>query len=343
MQLYNSLTINEINESLTYSDIGLVPIGVSELRHRSEANTWSEFLRNTLSIPVLSSPMESVTGLEMAEVLSEYSVLPVLNRFDNSLFEFWERFNYTTAISLGLNDNDDVYGNWYHHINPVICIDTANAQNIEILHKVDSLKSKYPNMDLIVGNIAYCINSDHGNILKDLDSAGAGAVRIGVGNGSACSTSVKTGVGLGQVSSIASCFLSKFTYRLGIKLIADGGISSVGDICKALALGADAVMLGRMFAGTKEAPGQVIKTKEGLFKVYRGSASFGVKQNARYLEGEETLVEYKGSVVDVLNSIADGLQSSMAYLNARTLEEFRANAQFCRLSQSSYLERLPKA
>jgi len=284
----------------------------------------------------------------MAKTLYEHGVLPILNRFDDSLANVFDLINSGSylgalAISLGLNDADEVYGSWYKMCSPIICIDTANAQNKSIFKKVESLKSKYPNMRLIVGNIAYSTaNVSNGNILKDLDSIGVDAVRIGVGCGSSCSTSIKTGVGIGQVSSISSCYLSKFTYGLKIKLIADGGISSVGDICKALSLGADAVMLGRMFAGTKEAPGNIIKTNEGLFKVYRGSASFGVKQNGKYIEGEETLVPYKGTVVNVLDSISDGLQSSLSYMNAHNLQEFRENALFCRLSQSAYIERLPK-
>jgi IMP dehydrogenase/GMP reductase len=348
MKLYSNLSISDIDESLTYSDIGLVPVEVSTLKHRSEADTTSDFLGYKLTIPVISSPMESVTGLEMSKTLREFNVLAILNRFDDSLSKLEDKFDNgggieEQSISLGLNDPDDIYQFWYDACNPIICVDTANAQNKEVLNKVESLKSKFQYMRLIVGNIAYSTsNTSRGNILKDLDAIGVDAVRIGVGNGSACSTSVKTGIGLGQVSSISSCYLSKFTYGLKIKLIADGGISSVGDIAKAIALGCDAVMLGRMLSGTKEAPGNIIKTNEGLFKVYRGSASFGVKQNNKYIEGEETLVPYKGTVIDVLNSISDGLQSSMAYLDARTLDEFRKNAVFCKLSQSSYLERLPK-
>ena len=352
MKLYDNLTISEVEQSLTYSDIGLVPVEVSELEHRSEADTSSEFLDLDLKLPVISSPMESVTGLLMAVQLNNNGCLGILNRFDKSLSELenslldennslWES---VPAISLGLTDSLDIYKFWIESIDPIICIDTANAQNLNVLRKVQEIKTKFPQARLIVGNIAYCGSDyyDKSNILVDLNNLGVEAVRCGVGNGSQCSTSVKTGVGIGTVSTIASCYKVKKELDLPIKLIADGGISTSGEVCKALALGADAVMLGRMFAGTKESPGNVIKYDGKLFKVYRGSASFGVKQNGKYIEGEETLVPYKGSVVDVLQEISDGLQSSMAYLNAKTLDEFREKARFTVLSSSSYIERLPK-
>ena len=353
MKLYDNLTISEVEQSLTYSDIGLVPVEVSELEHRSEADTNSEFLDLELKLPVISSPMESVTGLKMAQVLGLNGALGIVNRFDNSLSELedkWLSKEYDTtvnsvyAVSLGLTDSLDTYKFWLEAFDPIICIDTANAQNRNVLKKVEEVKYNFPQARLIVGNIAYCSDDyyENSNILVDLNNLGVDAVRVGVGNGSACSTSVKTGVGIGQVTSVASCYKVKTELNLPIKLIADGGISTSGEIAKALALGADAVMLGRMFAGTKESPGNVIKYDGKLFKVYRGSASFGVKQNGKYIEGEETLVPYKGSVVDVLQEISDGLQSAMAYLNARTLDEFREKARFAILSNSAYFERLSK-
>jgi IMP dehydrogenase len=189
---------------------------------------------------------------------------------------------------------------------------------------------------VIVGNIA------HGETLKQLIDSGADAVRVGIGSGSVCTTSIQTGIGIGQVSSLLNVFFARKEHNLNIKIIADGGIKSAGDAAKAIALGADAVMLGRMLAGTKETPGEVIKYDGQLWKKYRGSASFGVKMRNEFIEGEETMVPYKGTVKNVIDSISDGMRSSMSYMNCLNLDELRNTETFAVLSNSSYLERLPK-
>ena len=191
-------------------------------------------------------------------------------------------------------------------------------------------------LKLIVGNIA------HGATLKDLENAGADAVRVGIGSGSVCTTSIQTGIGIGQVSSLLNVCLIKEEQKLEIKIIADGGIKSPGDVAKAISLGADTVMLGRMLAGTKETPGEVIKYNDQLWKKYRGSASFGVKMRNEFIEGEETLVPYRGQVKNVINGISDGLKSSMSYMNCFNLDELKKKESFTVLSESAYLERLPK-
>ena len=131
--------------------------------------------------------------------------------------------------------------------------------------------------------------------------------------------------------------------KLKIKIIADGGIKSSGDVAKAIALGADIVMLGRLLSGTRETPGEVIKYNGQLWKKYRGSASFGVKMRNEFIEGEETMVAYKGVVKNVIDGISDGLKSSMSYMNCFSLDELRKTETFAILSNSSYLERLPRA
>lgn len=203
------------------------------------------------------------------------------------------------------------------------------------LEKCEQIKKKY-NVKLIVGNVA------HGATLKQLVNAGADAVRIGIGGGSMCTTSVQTGIGIGQVSSLLDVFFTRGKEKLDITLIADGGIKNPGDVAKAIALGADVVMLGRMLAGTKESPGEIIKYNDQLWKKYRGSASFGVKMKNEFIEGEETMIPYKGAVANVINGISDGLKSAMSYMNKSNISELRETESFAVLSNSSYLERLPK-
>lgn len=337
MKIYNKKELNEYHQSLTYDDISLIPKEVSRIRSRKEANTRCKFLGEDLLLPVISSPMESVTGIEMSEELTRLGCIGILNRFDSSLKKILEdnkNNQEIKAVSIALNTSIDVIEKLAAH-NYIICIDTANANNHEVLIKAEEIKKKF-DVRVIVGNIA------HGATLDQLESAGADAVRVGIGSGSVCTTSIQTGIGIGQVSSLLDVLAVRKEKKLNIAVIADGGIKSPGDVVKAIALGADAVMLGRMLAGTKETPGEVIKYAGQLWKKYRGSASFGVKMKNEFIEGEETMVAYKGVVQNVIDSISDGLKSSMSYMNCLDLNELREKNTFAVLSNSSYLERLPK-
>ncbi len=337
MKIYSRKELNQYSYSLTYDDVSLIPTEISRIKSRKDADTSCNFLGKKLSLPVISSPMESVTGLEMAKELTSLGCIGILNRFDSSLKEVInqkENGKGITAVSIALNTSDEIVEK-LASAGYLICIDTANANNLEVLKKAEDVKKKF-NVILIVGNVA------HGATLKDLENAGADAVRVGIGSGSVCTTSIQTGIGIGQVSSLLNVCLTKEEQKLNIKIIADGGIKSPGDVAKAISLGADAVMLGRMLAGTRETPGEVIKYNDQLWKKYRGSASFGVKMRNEFIEGEETLVPYKGQVKNVINGISDGLKSTMSYMNCFNLDELKKKEAFTVLSESAYLERLPK-
>ncbi len=337
MKIYSKHDLNQNPLSLTYDDISLIPTQISRIKTRTEVNTKSNFLGFELNVPVVSSPMDSVTGIAMAKELSGLGCLGVVNRFDSSLTELFSNGNVVEgvqAVSVSLTAEEALLEKIAAN-KLIVCIDTANANNAHVLHKCEEIKKKY-NAKVIVGNIA------HGGTLKQLVDAGADAVRIGIGGGSVCTTSVQTGIGIGQISSVIDCYFSREEQKLKIELIADGGIKSPGDVAKALAAGADVVMLGRMLAGTKETPGEVIKYSDQLWKKYRGSASFGVKMKGEFIEGEETMVPYKGTVKSVINAISDGLKSSMSYLNCLSVDELKKIDTFGVLSTSSYLERLPR-
>jgi IMP dehydrogenase len=336
MKVYTKAELNEYKQSLTYDDISLIPTEVSRIKSRTEVSTNCSFLGLKLNVPVISSPMDSVTGIEMAKELSNLGSLGIVNRFDSSLDSVLNSKNGKgiKAISIALNTNlktiEKIAAKNY-----LICIDTANANNKEVLRKTEMIKKKF-NVKVIVGNIA------HGASLEQLENAGADAVRVGIGSGSVCTTSIQTGIGIGQVSSLLNILFARKDKKLKIKIIADGGVKSPGDVAKAIALGADVVMLGRMLSGTRETPGEVIKYNGQLWKKYRGSASFGVKMRNEFIEGEETMVAYKGAVKSVIDGISDGLKSSMSYMNCFNLEELRKIETFAVLSNSSYLERLPR-
>lgn len=338
MKIYTKKDLNEFYQSLTYDDISLVPTEISRVKSRNEPITACDFLGAKLSLPILSSPMDTVTGLDMATELTNSGCLGILNRFDSSLSNVLTSEAGTEnirSVSIGLNTDLSTIEKLAAR-KMIICLDTANASNKEVLNKTEEVK-KHFDVKLIVGNIA------NGATLKQLEDAGADAVRVGIGSGSVCSTSIQTGIGIGQVSSILDVLYTRNKENLKIKIIADGGIKSAGDVAKAISLGADVAMLGRMLAGTKETPGEVIKYNGQLWKKYRGSASFGVKMKNEFIEGEETMVAYKGTVRNVINSISDGLRSAMSYMNCLSLDELRKTETFTVLSNSSYLERLPKA
>lgn len=336
MKVYSKTELNLFNQSLTYDDISLIPTQVSRIKSRTEASTNCSFLGLKLNVPVISSPMDSVTGVEMAKELSNAGSLGIVNRFDSSLDSvlYAKNGKGIKAVSIALNTDlktiEKIAARKY-----IICIDTANANNKEVLKKTEMIKRKF-DVKIIVGNIA------HGGTLDQLENAGADAVRVGIGGGSVCTTSIQTGIGIGQVSSLLNIYFSRLNKKLKIKIIADGGIKNPGDVAKAIALGADTVMLGRMLSGTRETPGEVIKYNGQLWKKYRGSASFGVKMRNEFIEGEETMVAYKGAVKNVIDGISDGLKSSMSYMNCLNIEELRKTKAFAILSNSSYLERLPR-
>ena len=337
MKVYDKHSLNEYHQSLTYDDISLIPTEVSRIKSRKEVDTTSKFLGINLALPIISSPMESVTGIEMAIELYNLGCIGIVNRFDSSLNEILINKNgkrKINAISIALNTPLET-AKKLSEGRKIICIDTANASNREVLKKTEQLKNSL-SAKIIVGNIA------HGESLRQLVDAGADGVRVGIGSGSVCSTSIQTGIGIGQVSSILDVFFTREKLKLNIAVIADGGIKGAGDVAKAIALGADAVMLGRLLAGTRETPGEVIRYSDQLWKKYRGSASFGVKMKNEFIEGEETMVAYKGAVKNVVNAVSDGLRSSMSYMNCKSIDELRKTETFAVLSNSSFLERLPK-
>ena len=209
MKIYSRKELNEYSYSLTYDDVSLIPTEISRIKSRKDADTGNEFLGMKLSLPVISSPMESVTGLEMAKELTSLGCIGILNRFDSSLKEVINRKENgkgITAVSIALNTTNEIIEK-LASAGYLICIDTANANNLEVLNKVEDVKKKF-NVKLIVGNIA------HGATLKDLENAGADAVRVGIGSGSVCTTSIQTGIGIGQVSSLLNVCLTKEEQKL---------------------------------------------------------------------------------------------------------------------------------
>jgi IMP dehydrogenase len=226
-----------------------------------------------------------------------------------------------------------------------IVVDTAHGHSSRVIDAVKTIKSKFPEIELIAGNVAT------GEATRELIMAGVDAVKIGIGPGSICTTRFVTGAGVPQIMAIAEAVDA--AKGSGAPVIADGGIKFSGDIAKAIAAGADSVMIGSLFAGTEEAPGEVILFQGRNFKTYRGMGSIGaMKQGSsdRYAqegtvseskyvpEGIEGRVAYKGSVADMVTQLVGGLRSGMGYTGCRSIKELQENARFVRITSAGLRE-----
>jgi IMP dehydrogenase len=333
--------------SLTYDDISLLPGQISGIEHRADCDTSCDFLGLRLSIPIIASPMNTVCEGRMTKALADMGCLGIVHRF-NTPAEQVSELEYDglsasefrgAAIGINTSTETERLQKLADAGIKIICIDIANGGSRMIerfINDINPLIRKYE-LKLIAGNVA---SYETTKFLIDLE---IDAVRVGIGNGAMCSTSVKSGIGIGQVDAIIRALTAKKELSSNIKIIADGGINTPGAMCKAIGLGCDAVMFGRILAGSEEAPGEVIKFNNLLWKKYVGSASFAVKQgDKKYIEGEESLVPYRGSVSKIIEEYREGLQSSMSYLNSRNLEEYKSNASFVRLTSHSFNERKPQ-
>jgi IMP dehydrogenase len=227
----------------------------------------------------------------------------------------------------------------------VIVVDSAHGHHINIAETVKKLRAQYPELPIIAGNVAT------GDGTRDLIKAGASMVKVGIGPGSICTTRVIAGIGVPQITAIFDC--AQAAAEFGVPVIADGGIKYSGDVVKAIAAGASAVMIGSLFAGTDESPGESEIFQGRKFKVYRGMGSLGAMKEGskdRYFqenesklvpEGIEGRVAYKGPLADTVYQLVGGLRSGMGYCGARNIQELIHDTQFIRITGAGLKESHP--
>ena len=227
----------------------------------------------------------------------------------------------------------------------IIVLDSAHGHSQNVINALKKVKAAYPDLPVIAGNVATAAGCE------DLIKAGADCVKIGMGPGSICTTRVVAGIGVPQITAIMDCY--EVAKKYDIPIIADGGIQYSGDIVKALAAGANVCMMGSMFAGTEESPGEIVLYAGRSYKTYRGMGSIAAMEDGskdRYFqsgqkklvpEGEEGMVAYKGKAEDIVFQMIGGIKSGMGYCGAPTIEQLQANAEFVKITAASLKESHP--
>jgi len=296
-----------MDTGITFADVLIKP-DYSDIGSRADINVESRYLLQS-RLPIISAPMDYVTGFRMATTLGKLNAYGIVNRFGADWNHPREDEYSNFGLAIGTKNWEESRAIIKAHQPETVCIDVAHGYHKNVIDTIKMVKDIHPHILIMAGNVA---TAEGFNALAE---AGANAIRVGIGAGSACSTRENTGVGIPQLTAIMDC-ANRDGWWPDVALIADGGIQNPGDIAKALAAGADAVMLGKMLAGHEESPGDILDLGHG--------------SNAP--EGVEGLVEYKGPVKDTVDSLMHYLRSSMSYVGARNLTEFRERAEFIKVS-----------
>jgi IMP dehydrogenase len=345
--MFNSNEITQRNVGLTYDDVLLMPRHC-EITSRTIPNLETRLTKNKkMSLPFIASNMDTITEFDMAHKMAEIGAHGILHRFMSTeeqvkmvknLLELRGKYEYLhVSASVGVKEEGMKRADALSNAGvEILTLDIAHGDSVMMLDTLAYIKKIHPHIDVIAGNVA--MPDGVGRFI----SAGADAVKVGIGPGSMCTTRIITGCGVPQLTAVALCVAE--ANKHGIPVIADGGIKTSGDIVKAFAAGAETVMLGSMLSGTLETPGEI----QGGMKKYRGMASKdaqvswrGDMQKGMAPEGESRMISCKGSVENVIDELAGGVRSGMTYLNAKSLADIRENALFMEMSTSGIFESRP--
>ena len=303
-----------------YEDIQLIP-AKSIVKSRSECDTSVELGGRRFKLPVVPANMQTVIDESLASWLAENGFFYVMHRFDeDSRQPFIRRMHdqgVFASISLGVKPGEYDFVQQLakdQDLPEYITIDVAHGHSDMVIQMIQQVKKHLPDSFLIAGNVGTP------EAVRELENAGADATKVGIGPGKVCTTKLKTGFGTGgwQLSAVSTC--SKVARK---PLIADGGVRTNGDIAKSIRFGASMVMIGSMFSGHDQSPGDLIKIDGSLYKEYFGSASATQKGQRKNVEGKKMLVPYKGDIADTLTEMKEDLQSSISYAGGKDLEAIR--------------------
>jgi len=360
-----------IPESYTFDDVLLLP-NYSDF-YRSEIQLTVDLCPTIrLYLPVVSSPMDTVTNGNAAAVMAQNGGLGIIHRAftvdeqaaevafvkNSEIGDGFEEQNRKPAVDkngrLLVGAAVGVDASFEGRLEKlvaagvdIVVLDTAHGHAQYIIDGVKKIKTLYPQLPVIAGNITTS------EAAEDLIAAGANVLRVGMGPGSICTTRIVTGMGVPQLTAVD--LVANVAKKHGVAIIADGGIKQIGDVAKALGFGADCVMLGSMLAGFEQSPGKLIELDGQLFRTYRGMGSVGAmtkngggrygqetKESKKLVaEGVEGLVKLKGDLNDFLFQIGGGLLSSFYYIGAKNSQEFYEKARFVKISSASLKESHP--
>jgi IMP dehydrogenase len=331
-----------MRKALTYDDVALVP-QFNNIPSRTEPSleSWLTKTRK-MGIPILAANMDTVVGYELAEFLLTQGSIPIMHRFMS--FEEkqkWVRhFQDRTFISTGILHLDEAR-KLLDLGAAGVCIDVAHGHSDRMFRHIEELKKTHEQKEIIAGNVCTAM------AYHDLVNAGADAVKVGIGPGAACTTRMVTGFGVPQFTAVRDC--AQIADKLRVPLIADGGIRSSRDVVLALAAGASTVMVGKLFAMTKESSAQKRHGKHGLEAKFRGQASedfqmefYGGLKQKTVAEGIDFWGPVSGTAEELLNNLLGGIRSGMTYGGARNIKELQRKAEFVQVSQSYITESKPR-
>ena len=325
--------------NVCYDDVLLVP-QYSDIESRTVLSTKNSLGDIGLDLPIISSPMDTVTELDMLVAMEMNGGLGIIHRY-NSIDDQSKLVKQAKVVEVNnVGAAIGVTGDYLERAQAlveaganVLCVDVAHGHHSMMKTALTNLRKVFGNsVHIMAGNVAT------GEGACALAEWGADSVRVGVGGGSICSTRLVSGHGVPTFQTVMDCVEA----GCPIPIIADGGMKTSGDIVKALAAGADFVMLGSMLAGTDQAPGQVFDAGNKKYKVYRGMASSEAQINWRGKtstpEGISTTIPYKGDVNTILADLKGGIQSGMSYSGARTINDLQAKAKFVQQTTAGQAE-----
>lgn len=352
------MTFN-IRCGIAFDDVLLVP-QYSEIESRANVDISFKMGEIKYTHPIIPANMKTILGVEMASEIIESGGLAIMHRFLpiekqlNIIKDLIKQYGVGhIAVSIGIKKEDRTNLEKFYELGvEIVCIDVAHGDSVGCINMISWIKIKYPDIFIIAGNVAT------GQAAKRLWVAGADAVKVGIGPGSLCTTRIETGNGVPQLTALMEVAAMKMaltdgrqsyvTIEYGITtpafpqitrplyIIADGGIKSSGDIVKALCF-ADMVMIGNMFAGCVETPGNIISIDGREYKEYVGSST----HKANHVEGVAAMVATKGKFKNILNKMLEGLRSGCSYQGANNLIDIKYNPQFIRITNAGLVESHP--